>query len=393
MKDKLLKALKFNILNPKESLMKNTKIIFLFLSMALMTNFSISAQTCCSASKEAAKEDNKLSISQMVSSKYELTNQDDVQYQLGDLIEGKTVVMNFVFTSCKTICPPMGANFAALKDKLGDRVNEDLVMLSISIDPATDTPQRLKAWQKEFGEHNDGIWNMLTGEKATVDKLLKDLEVFTPLIEEHAPIIIMGNADNDDWIRTNGLASPEILSEKVIQYLDKAAEAKRDINDLNYFTDLELENQHGEKFRFFSDLLKNKIVFINPFFAECPGSCPIMHTMMKDVQAHLGEKLGSSVVMLSITVDPVNDTPEILKDYAAKYDAKQGWHFLSGSVSNVNAIMKKIGKYVPEREAHDTVILIGNMKTKLWKKANGLANVTKIIEVLDSVINDDGSSE
>ena len=56
-------------------------------------------------------------------------------------------------------------------------------------------------------------------------------------------------------------------------------------------------------------------------------------------------------------------------------------------------IMKKIGKYVAQREQHDAIILIGNMKTKLWKKANGLANVTEIIEVLDGVINDDGSSE
>ena len=350
------------------------------------------AQECCAKGKHMEK-DATTSISKVLSSQYELVDQDGNKQIFGDLIKDKVVVMNFIFTSCKTICPPMGANFSALKKELGDRVNENLVMLSISIDPSTDTPERMKAWQQNFDSSNDNIWTMLTGSKGTVDKLLKDLEVYTPLIDEHAPIIIIGSANDTDWIRTNGLASPEVLATKVNQYLDSASIDFNNKADLNYFTDLELIDQHGESFRFYSDLMKDKIVFINPFFAECPGSCPIMHNMMKEIQTHLGDKLGSSVVFLSITVDPINDTPAKLKDYAASYDAKPGWHFLSGSVQNVNTIMRKLGKYVDSRETHDTIILIGNMKTKLWKKANGLANVTEIIEVLESVINDSGDAE
>ncbi|MDF1695928.1 MAG: SCO family protein [Saprospiraceae bacterium] len=372
--------------------MKSLNLKILIVVIGCFISANAWTQACCEKSKKV-EGDSQLSIHKVLTSDYDLTDHEGNNVRLNEVIKDKVVVMNFMFTTCKTICPPMGANFVALKKKLGDRVNENMVMLSISIDPSTDTPERLNAWKNKFDDGDDQLWTLLTGKKTTVDQLLKDLDVFTPLIDEHAPIIIMGNASNDNWIRTNGLASPDILAEKVIEYLDEAIEESNNKADLGYFSDLELINQHGEKFRFYSDLLKDKIVFINPFFADCPGSCPIMHTMMKDVQKHLGDKLGSSVLLLSITVDPINDTPDKLKDYAASYDAKPGWHFLSGSVGNVNAVMKKLGKYVESREQHDTILLIGNMNTKLWKKANGLASSAEIIKVLDSVVYDTGESD
>lgn len=365
------------------------------LAVLILISFGISnmmAQSCCAKSKNAG-EDQKLTLGHLASTEYKLQDQDGKMQSLKSLIADKVVVMNFVFTTCKTICPPMGANLVALKNALGERVKEDFIMLSISLDPATDTPERLKQWQVNFDSNSDGVWTMLTGEKSVVDQLLKDLNVFTPLKEEHAPIMLIGNAGNDEWIRTNGLASPDVLSSKVIEYLDEAKREKQIKRDLKYFTDLPLINQHGEEYNFYSDLLKDKVVFINPFFAECPGTCPIMHTMMQEVQSHLGDRLGESVLMLSITVDPVNDSPEVLKEYAARYGAKEGWHFLTGNVENVHAVMKKIGKYVRVREQHDTIVLIGNLKTQLWKKANGLAETSEIIEVLESVIDDLGDTE
>src|ERR1044071_2568052 len=65
-----------------------------------------------------------------------------------DMVKGKTVVVNFIFTSCTTVCSPMGANFAALQQRLGDR--SDVALLSVSIDPTTDTPARLRSWSERF---------------------------------------------------------------------------------------------------------------------------------------------------------------------------------------------------------------------------------------------------
>jgi SCO1/SenC/Heavy metal binding domain len=67
-----------------------------------------------------------------------------------DLVKGQTVVINFIFTTCTTICPPLGATFARVKKELGDKVGRDVRFISISVDPATDTPERLKAWGEKF---------------------------------------------------------------------------------------------------------------------------------------------------------------------------------------------------------------------------------------------------
>ena len=76
------------------------------------------------------------------------------------------------------------------------------------------------------------------------------------------------------------------------------------------------------------------------------------------------------------------------KVYAEKYGAKQGWYFLSGNKENVETVLKKLGKYVLNREHHDSILLIGNLPTGLWKKVNGLAPVEEIINIIDSVVND-----
>ena len=362
--------------------------MFLLLFFTLLISSGLSAQkkaVCCFPGD--AKEDAKMGAVTLPD--LSLVNQNGEQVELSELIKGKVVAMNFVFTTCTTICPPMGANFVQLKKLMGDHIDKDLLMLSVSIDPAIDTPQRLKQWSEKFNPGSG--WTLLTGAKSEVDKLLKALKVYTPLKEDHAPILIMGKVGEDNWIRTNGLAEPAKLADALKGYLDKTAFAepkKLDPNDLNYFTNTVLVNQYGEEMKFYEDLLADKIVVINPFFSECPGSCPIMHSKMQQIQEHLGDRIGKDVHLISITVDPDVDQPEILGEYAQSFEAKRGWYFLSGNKENVETILKKLGKSVNNREEHDTIFLIGNIPTKLWKKANGLADADEVIKIVDSVIDD-----
>ncbi len=107
--------------------------------------------------------------------------------------------MNFVFTTCTTVCPPMGAIFGKLQRDLGERASRDVHLISVSVDPVVDTPERLKAWRQRFG--TDLGWTMVTGEKTEVDKLLKSLEVFTPDFADHSPTVLVGNARTGSWKR------------------------------------------------------------------------------------------------------------------------------------------------------------------------------------------------
>src|SRR5690349_21287503 len=155
-----------------------------------------------------------------------------------------------------------------------------------------------------------------------------------------------------------------------------------------YFTDVELINQNGEKMRFYSDLIQGKVVIIDSFFATCQGSCLPMNQNLAKVQEALGDRLGKDVYILSISVDPVVDTPPNLKQYANKLKARPGWFFLTGSKENVDFALKKIGQYVDDKQDHLNIFIIGNERTGLWKKAFGLAKSEELVKVVDSVVND-----
>lgn len=341
---------------------------------------------CCSPMGSTA--DAVIDLGGMKIPNVELLTQNGEEVHFYDLVKGKTVAINFIFTTCTTICPPMGANFTQVKQLMGNHVGNDLAMISVSIDPAVDTPERLKAWQDKF---NPGPgWTMLTGKKVNVDKLLKALNVYTALKEEHAPILLVGRDGDDNWLRTNGLASPDKIAEIIRGYFPKTttqAVAATD-GDLGYFTDSELTDQNGVVHKFYSDLMKDKVVVINAFFAECTGTCPMMAATLQQIQGYLGDRLGNQVEMLSISVDCMHDTPEVLHDYAERFGAQNGWYFLTGPKTNVDVVLHKLGQFAESREQHKTIMLIGNMKTRLWKKVDGLAAPKDIFAVLESVIND-----
>ena len=137
-----------------------------------------------------------------------------------DLVKDQTVVINFIFTTCTTICPPLGATFARVQRELGDKVGRDVRFISISVDPATDTPERLKAWGAKF-KAGDG-WTLLTGNKPQVDELLRALGASSARREDHSPTVLIGNAAHGNWTRTYGLAK----TSQLVQIINNAIAGK-----------------------------------------------------------------------------------------------------------------------------------------------------------------------
>jgi len=99
-----------------------------------------------------------------------------------ELIANRLVAINFIFTSCPTVCPVMGASFGKVQKLLGDR---DVTLISVSVDPETDTPARLVEWRKRFGAEKR--WTLVTGTPNDIDSLLKAFGVFTADPVSHSP--------------------------------------------------------------------------------------------------------------------------------------------------------------------------------------------------------------
>jgi cytochrome oxidase Cu insertion factor (SCO1/SenC/PrrC family) len=135
-----------------------------------------------------------------------------------DLIKDKTIAINFIFTNCTTICPPLAATFARVQKQLGDKVGRDVHFISISVDPVTDTPERLKAWGAKF---KAGVgWTFVTGTKEEMDKLLSALGASVSRREDHSPAVIIGNDQKGLWTRTYGLASPSVIAKLILDVLE-----------------------------------------------------------------------------------------------------------------------------------------------------------------------------
>jgi cytochrome oxidase Cu insertion factor (SCO1/SenC/PrrC family) len=123
-----------------------------------------------------------------------------------DLVKGKTVAVNFIFTTCTTICPPLAATFRRVQQELGGRAGQDVHLISVSVDPANDTPERLRAWGAKFRAAPG--WTFVTGAKPEIDELLRALAASTARPEDHSPTILILNDQKGIFTRTYGLARP-----------------------------------------------------------------------------------------------------------------------------------------------------------------------------------------
>ena len=163
------------------------------------------AETSAPVEKPAERTTNSARSGSMTIPDVEVLDQEgNALHFYRDLIKDKTVAINFIFTNCTTICPPLAATFARVQKEMGDKVGKDVHFISISVDPLTDTPERLKAWGAKFKA--GAGWTFVTGEKQEMDKLLNALGAAVSKREDHTPAMIIGNDAKGVWTRTYGLA-------------------------------------------------------------------------------------------------------------------------------------------------------------------------------------------
>jgi protein SCO1/2 len=135
-----------------------------------------------------------------------------------DLVKGrKVVVINTIFTTCTTICPVIGVRFARLQKSLAAFTPQEYSLISISVDPATDTPERLRAWADQMGARPG--WTLLTGPKMQVDEVLRTLTLATPDKLTHSPAALVGADGPGGFVSCNALAPGDALTKLVRQRL------------------------------------------------------------------------------------------------------------------------------------------------------------------------------
>jgi len=128
----------------------------------------------------------------------------------------KPIAMNFIFTTCTTICPVMTATFAQMRRELGE-AGEQLRLVSISIDPEYDRPEKLKAYAEMF--HAGPGWAFLTGDGDDLSQVYRAFDSFSGSKMNHQPLTLLKRPRSSSWIRIDGLASSADLAQEVTKRL------------------------------------------------------------------------------------------------------------------------------------------------------------------------------
>jgi protein SCO1/2 len=147
--------------------------------------------------------------------------------------------------------------------------------------------------------------------------------------------------------------------------------------------DTPLQDQDGRELRLRSDLVGRRVSVVNFVYTSCTTVCPVSSATMAQLQQQLGRQLGEQVQLVSITVDPLRDTPARLKAYSAQHGAGPAWRWLTGRKADVDAALKALGAYTPNPEDHPAMVMVGDAEGRRWTRLYGFPSVAELQAQVD----------
>lgn len=156
----------------------------------------------------------------------------------------------------------------------------------------------------------------------------------------------------------------------------------------NYFPNVLVDTHEGKKLRFYDDVVHGKIVVFNMMYSVCTGICPSNTANLLRVQEALGDRVGKDVFMVSMTLQPVFDTPDALRDYVKRYNIRAGWTFLTGKPDEMENIRRKLGFFnddpaIDQKLSNHTGMLrVGNETLDRWFMMPALSQPQQIAHAI-----------
>lgn len=150
---------------------------------------------------------------------------------------------------------------------------------------------------------------------------------------------------------------------------------------------VELLDQDGKSWQL-NDLIRDRPVFISFFFTGCRAICPTQTAQMQKVQNELKARPvnGPMPLLLSISLDPLGDTPQTIRPFIDQFGIKAGasdnWLFLSGSFESLEPVWRAFQQPVNDAGQHDQMFWLGLPKQKLWTRAGGLSSEKELVNLL-----------
>lgn len=158
-----------------------------------------------------------------------------------------------------------------------------------------------------------------------------------------------------------------------------AAEPKYKRTIENYtMPDVTLVNQNGARVKLKDLINSDKPVVVDFIYGTCTTICPVLSAGYVNLQRKLGQN-NTNVHLISISIDPENDTPKVMKEYLKRYRAMPGWDFLTGSRTDIDKVMHAFNAYIPNKMYHYPLVLIRNPKDGKWVRIFGLTSTSELM--------------
>ncbi len=142
--------------------------------------------------------------------------------------------------------------------------------------------------------------------------------------------------------------------------------------------DVTLVNQNGARVRIRSLLQSDKPVVVDFIFGTCTTICPVLSAGLASLQQQLGPD-ARKVQLVSISIDPENDTPKVMKDYLKRYGAKPGWDFLTGTRTDIDKVLYALSAYIQNKMDHYPLTLIRSSGDGKWVRVRGLMSGAQLM--------------
>lgn len=170
------------------------------------------------------------------------------------------------------------------------------------------------------------------------------------------------------------------------QSLPVAKEIEVDVRGVKIkIADVMVTDQDGRKVRFYSDLIKDKVVVLSFFYTSCSYICVGQGKVFSELQSLLGDRLGKSVFLISVTTDPGKDTAERLRVWGKRNKRRAGWTLVTGEDGEMNKLLTQFTGNKAGGGMHIPVTFIANDRAGLWTSRVGSFGSKELIKVVDQI--------
>ncbi len=328
--------------------------------------------------------------------RFQLKDQTGNPFDSADLI-GKPYLVSFFFASCPSICRDLNSQVKRLNDQLK---KEDITFVTITVDPENDTPEVLARYAQDFDADPDR-WVFLTDQMYKIKQLGE--QVFRVVVDKdtHTDNILLVDRwgryrDRFKWddpydmkrllqvVKDVAAEQEPPLEESVRTRNVLAGQQPINFNQVPWIREFHLTERSGAPF--FSRDLTGEVWIANFFFTSCPGICQKQNTYLRNLRERLGPQ---APLIVSITTDPTNDTPEVLSKFADQLEADDRWLFCTGPGLLINRISSEFFNAHATEEHHSSRLFVidrwGNVRGNFdWQEPEEEKKMIRLIKQLES---------